>query len=150
MHAAFKQGKEVPRCRSQGLVCVEAGVISDGYVAAILDGRKYDRAVRLLKFLYEALLRLARKGFLQWLENNHTQDLLHLEDTLEVMKYLSEVVSQVAVNEVAQNESYKYIFKLLEDYLNYMRKVNGPLSAFRRSYADLVGVLFGLIRVLRG
>jgi len=82
---------------------------------------------------------------LQWLENNHTQDLVLLEDTLEVIKCLSEAVSQVVVDEVAENESYKHIFKLFEVYLNYLRKDNGPLSAFWMSYIDLLDIMLGLI-----
>ena len=44
-------------------LAVESGVIADGSIAGILDGRKYNRAVRLHKLMYEALFRPALTGF---------------------------------------------------------------------------------------
>ena len=32
-------------------VAVESGVIADGSIAGVLDGRKYNRAIRLLKLM---------------------------------------------------------------------------------------------------
>lgn len=40
-------------------LCVEAGVIADGSISGVIDGHRYNRAVRLHKLLYEAFLRLA-------------------------------------------------------------------------------------------
>ena len=40
-------------------LCVEACVIADGSVAGVMEGRKYNRAVRLHKMLYKAFMRLA-------------------------------------------------------------------------------------------
>ena len=40
---------------------VESGVIADGSIAGVLDGKKYNRAIRLHTLVYEALLRLAWK-----------------------------------------------------------------------------------------
>jgi len=37
-------------------VCVESGVIADGSIAGVMEGRKYNRAVRLYKLFYEALM----------------------------------------------------------------------------------------------
>ena len=55
-------------------LCVESGVIAEGSVAAgVMDGCKYNRAIRLHKLVYEALMRLAWKGFLPWLELKHAE-----------------------------------------------------------------------------
>jgi hypothetical protein len=40
-------------------LCVESGVIAEGSIAGVMEGHKYNRAVRLHKLVYEALLRLA-------------------------------------------------------------------------------------------
>lgn len=40
-------------------ICVESGVITDGSIAGVMEGRSYNRAVRLHKLFYEALMRLA-------------------------------------------------------------------------------------------
>ena len=42
-------------------ISVESGVIADGSIAGVLGGKKYKRAIRLHKVVYEALLRLAWK-----------------------------------------------------------------------------------------
>lgn len=52
-------------------VCVESGVIAEGSITAVMEGRKYNRAVRLHKIVYEASMRLALKGFLPWFQVNH-------------------------------------------------------------------------------
>ena len=48
-------------------LCVESGVIAEGSITAVMEGRKYNHAVRLHKIVYEAMMRLALKGFLPWI-----------------------------------------------------------------------------------
>ena len=40
-------------------ICIESGVIAEGCVSGVLDGRRYYRSVRFHKLMYEALQRLA-------------------------------------------------------------------------------------------
>ena len=47
-------------------VAVESGVIAEGSIDALLDGRKYNRAIRFLKLVYESLMRLSWRGFKAW------------------------------------------------------------------------------------
>lgn len=53
------------RYGSAGLrdIAVEAGVIAEGSINSVLDGRNYNRGVRLCKLMYEALMRLAWNDF---------------------------------------------------------------------------------------
>ena len=44
-------------------ICIEAGMIAEGSASGVLDGRRYNRAVRFHKLMYEALQRLAWEGF---------------------------------------------------------------------------------------
>ena len=46
-------------------LCVQSGVIVEGSVTGVMEGRKYNRAVRLV---YEAMMRFPWKAFLPWLE----------------------------------------------------------------------------------
>ncbi|KAG1659940.1 Choline O-acetyltransferase [Nymphon striatum] len=73
--------------RDAGLrdLAVESGVIGEGSIDKVLDGKQYNRGVRLHKITYEALMRLVWKGFLEWLENNHSTDLPHLDETFRVV-----------------------------------------------------------------
>ena len=127
-------------------LCVEAGVIADGSVVAVMEGCKYNRAVRLHKLLYEAFMRLVWRGFLPWLETKHSDTLVHLEETLIFTNGFCEEVSQTDVHEMVENQSCEHIFKLFGVYLDYPR--NGALSAFWMSYVDMVVVMLGLIGVI--
>ena len=63
------------RLQDAGLrnLCVESGVMAEGYVAEVLQGRRYSSGVRLHKLVSEALMRLAWQGFRTWIEENSKQ-----------------------------------------------------------------------------
>ena len=60
------------RFRDAGLkdICIEAGIVAEGSINGVLDGKHYNRAVRVHKYIYEALMRLAWEEFLLWAEDN--------------------------------------------------------------------------------
>ena len=68
------------RFASAGLrdLAVESGIIAEGSITSVLEGWHYNRGVRLCKLVYEALLRLAWKGFHPWLEEYHSGDVKHM------------------------------------------------------------------------
>jgi len=49
-------------------LAVESGVIAEGSINKVLEGKQYNRAVRLHKLTYETLMRSAWSGFEEWLE----------------------------------------------------------------------------------
>ena len=53
------------RFKDAGLrdLAVESGIVAEGSVEKVMNGKKYNRAVQFHKLVYEALLRLAWKGF---------------------------------------------------------------------------------------
>jgi hypothetical protein len=56
-------------------------------------------------------MQLTWKGFLPWLESNHSDDVVHLDDTLRVVNGLCKDISQAAVREMRANQSCVHIFK---------------------------------------
>eukprot|EP00058_Branchiostoma_floridae_P015562 XP_002601050.1 hypothetical protein BRAFLDRAFT_102388 [Branchiostoma floridae] len=64
-------------------LAIESGVVAEGSVSGVMDGRRYNRAVRFHKLVYEALLRLVWSGFLSWMRQNHNEDLTDLEEATE-------------------------------------------------------------------
>ena len=50
-------GKRFQDAGLRGL-CIEAGIVAEGSVTSVLEGRHYNRAVRTHKYIYEALYRL--------------------------------------------------------------------------------------------
>ena len=72
------------RFKDAGLrdMAVESGIIAEGSVENVLSGKKYNRAVRFHKLVYEALLRLAWRGFYPWFEEHDVTHLPQLHDTI--------------------------------------------------------------------
>ena len=60
-------------------------MIADVSISGVVDGRKYNRAVRLHKLVYDALTRLVWKGFLSWWQANHTDDVVHMDEILKIV-----------------------------------------------------------------
>ena len=60
------------RFRDAGLkdICEEAGVVAEGSINGVLDGKHYNRAVRVQKYISEALMRLAWEEFTPWVKKN--------------------------------------------------------------------------------
>jgi len=73
--------------RDAGLrdLAVESGVIAEGSVDKVLDGKQYNRGVRLHKLIYKALMHLVWNGFLEWVENYHNTDLPYSDETIRVV-----------------------------------------------------------------
>lgn len=79
-----------------------------------MSGKKYNRAVRFHKLMYEAFLRFAWRGFYTWLEEKDVTHLTQLHETVKLMEELHTDVSQ---------EKFCNI-------LDHMRNSNGSLSNF--------------------
>lgn len=62
-------------------LCIESGVVSEGSVKGVLEGKMYNRAVRVHKLVYEALMRLIWEQFMSQLdEDEHVY--LRVQNTL--------------------------------------------------------------------
>ena len=137
--------------RDAGLrdLAVESGVIAEGSIDKVLDGRQYNRGVRLHKLTYEAMMRLVWRSFLEWLETDHSADLPHLDETLRVVMDLHGDVSSTTLDSSMTNESCHRILHLLRCYLDVLRHERGSLATFWMMYVDMAEILLGLIRADR-
>ena len=63
-------------------ICIESGVITEGSVCGVLEGRRYNRAVRFHKLLYEAFMRMAWTGFEIWLTENQQSKKRAVDDAV--------------------------------------------------------------------
>ena len=140
------------RFSSAGLrdISVESGIIAEGSVNSVLEGRNYNRGVRLCKLVYEALLRLAWKGFYVWLEEHHADDLPHLTGMTRALDPLvQETVNNETVDAALADASCARVFNLFDTYLDHLRFTNGQLATFWMSFIDIVENLLALIRSSR-
>ena len=139
------------RFASAGLrdLAVESGIIAEGSITSVLEGRHYNRGVRLCKLVYEALLRLGWKGFYSWIEKHHSGDDKHMRETIEAVGILHADVNQDNLEAVLTNESVQVILAHYVQYLDELRHSRGQLASFWTSFLDLAAILLDLIRVSR-
>lgn len=130
-------------------LAVESGVIAEGSIGRVLEGKQYNRAVRLHKLTYEALMRLAWLGFEDWLERNHDDHRPSLDNTMCLVDELRENPSHATHDVALTSESCTLILGLFDTYLDVLRHDRGPLAAFWMTYVEMIELLLGLLRADR-
>ena len=137
--------------RDAGLrdLAVQSGVIAEGSIDKVLDGRQYNRGVRLHKLTYEAMMRLIWCGFLDWTEMDNPRNTMILNKAVNCVKELQNNPCAAQLQRCLDNESCQKILNLFKLYLELQRHDGGQLAAFWMMYIDLVEILLGLIRADR-
>ena len=116
----------------------------------VLDGKMYNRAVRVLKCACEALMHLAWGEFIPWVKANHSTSSHTIDKFLERVEVFNEDVCQSQVEDLMADPSLALIFNMWNMFLQYLQNGNGQQSSFWMSYIYLVGdVMLGLIRASR-
>ena len=130
--------------------CIESGIIAEGSVSGVLEGRMYNRAVRVHKYIYEALLRLAWKGFIPWLEAHHPNQIHSVSALRDQISDAREEMFQAKFYELLSSDGLADSLILWNQFLSYLRHDSGNSSTFWMSYVDMVGdILLGLLRASR-
>ena len=115
----------------------ESDVIAEGPVDRVLNGQQYNRGLRLHKLVYEALQRIAWKGFLDWFEKNWTaQKQSLLEDLRSLAVNLNQSANQANLEEIMYNPRFALVFDHFQQYLSLLRSDAEPLAQFWMSYID--------------
>ncbi|XP_078679472.1 uncharacterized protein LOC144915103 [Branchiostoma floridae x Branchiostoma belcheri] len=129
-------------------ICIESGVIAEGSVTGVLEGRKYNRAIRFHKLMYEALQRLVWKGFQTWLgEYTEKEDIV--KDFLDSLTPLHNDICQDEHEKVLTSQRFSEFLTLYDEYREFLRNTKGKLSSFWMSYIDIVEIMLGLVRASR-
>ena len=111
----------------------------------------YSQAVRVHNILYEALLRLAWKGFITWLEAHHPNQMHAVSALPDQISDAHEEMSQPEFDELLSSDGLAESLILWNQFNSYLRHDNGNLSTFWMSYVDMVGdILLRLIRTSGG
>ena len=99
------------RFGSAGLreIIVEADLTGSGSVEAVLRGKHYNRALRVMKTVYEALMRLKVEAFENWMHANRKYDVA--AEFLE-SREISELLTKRTQNKFQRVRScLSYIFE---------------------------------------
>ena len=108
-------------------LAVESEVITEGSIDRALNGQQY-------KLVYEALQRLAWKGFLGWFQRNQatpeeeSQSLL--DETRLLVVSLNQSATQENLDAILRSPCFVYLFDLFQKFLAFLRCDAGPLAQF--------------------
>ena len=135
------------RFADAGLVDVitESTIIANGSLAGVCTGHHYNRAVRTLKLVYEALSRLLWKQF-----GNHLNEIEDIDIDLE---FLQEKVLQLRENVTGQ-EFNEFLLSdatsdLIDLFQNFRKRDQGPMFRFWNSFLEMVELMLVFIRACR-
>ena len=134
---------------TNGVIHIASWVNPEGSASGVLDGRRYNRAVPFHKLMYEALQRLAWKGFQSWIEKFPEKN-LSVQEFFNGLMPLYNDLCQREFDTVMKSQPYSEFIVLYDKYLDYcVRNSNGKLSTFWMSYLDIVEILLNLLRASR-
>ena len=125
-------------------LCIESGIIAEGSVTGVMDGRMYNWALRCHTLLYEVDM-----GFLSWVDENNTNCKTHLDNMLKNVHTLCESICSSTFLEIVDSIASIQFMELFGKYLEFLRSGNGRLSAFWMTYIDIVDNLLDMIRPSR-
>lgn len=128
---------------------IETGVVAEGSVSAVLEGRNYNRGVCTHKLVYEAFMRVALEGFYPWLDKSCPEDSTRVQKCLYDITNLTDDWREETHDTVIQSKVFQHFSELFDEYTDHLRHTNGPLSAFWMSYIDMVELLLQMIRASR-
>ena len=149
MNALSILGKRFQDAGLQDL-CIESGILVEGSVTQVMEGRMYNRAVRVHKIVFEALFRLMHGCFIQWLREDPVPMSALVTETEELVAHLHDNVDQTTLEDILKNPTFHKMHDLWQEFCHHLRYDNGDLSAFWMSYVDFVqDVLLGLLRPSR-
>ena len=135
------------RYASAGLrdVLVEADVLAAGSVDQVLNGRHYNRAIRCLKSMFEAMWRLRWESFMRWMAE---QQVSESPDFGSLYELVSDMRRNLSCEEVGLLLSSGEFNKLKEDFSLFLESC-GPNATFWSDFIDMVQLLLGFVRSSR-
>ncbi len=131
-------------------VCLEAGLVAEGYIKGDIDGKHYNRAIRVHKYIYEALMRLAWRGFISWVKESAPDKSDVIDAFLEKVNFLVSELDQEQLCNLLECTLLTDLTMQWQTYLEHLRTSNGELSQFWMSYIEIVeSVVLSLLRSSR-
>lgn len=127
-------------------VIIESGVIAEGSVSGVLEGRTDNRAIRCHKLMFEALNRLALIGFNSWTDEHRKEKKPIVYEFFKGLKALCDKTCEQELKATIASSSFEEVSQLFCSYMHYLRYGNRKLSKFWMSYVDMLETLLGLLR----
>ena len=132
------------RFQDSGLedILIEADIVAPGSIEGILSGHHYNRSIRANKMMYEALVRLRWKAFLEASSANEC------DSALDLAKELNEVGPTMKLFDITQQDRFTAILTMYQSFIEKERLEN-PTFDYWSSYIDMVQCLLLFLRATR-
>ena len=136
------------RFKDAGLadVLIESTVGGSSSVQSALDGRHYNRAVRMHKLVAESLVRMRWRAFLSTLEPSVLLE--YSQEIADGMKELQQHINADNADRLLDSEEFRSIYHLYNEFCDAQAE-SSPMFKFWSSYIDLVFLLLRFIRSCR-
>ena len=125
-------------------LAIESGIIAEGSVKGVMEGKHYNRAVRFHKLTYEVCMRLIWNGFMRWDK--------HEDETSKLLTTIGDLLSEEELSynfkKVLTMQEMNAIYRSFNLYMDEL-KLRSSMSAYWMSYVNLVSILLDLIRASR-
>ena len=126
---------------------IQSGAVAEGSIEKVLEGKNYNRAVRLQKIVYEALRRTLLDKFEASLLENVIMDASEQKNT--VIENLKLNLSQEEYQKVVASSEFKNWNELLMAHISDIRNKGSDLEKFWHTYLDLCELLMNNVFATR-
>ena len=123
---------------------IESGIIGMGSVNGVLNGKQYNRAVRMNKILYEAFWRIRWESFCKWLENS--RQVVDVDHITHVIQKFKDSIFNGSLEILLEDPAISYLYQLEQ---NFRDMDKGSMAEFWNSFLDIVSLLWWFIRSIR-
>ena len=131
-------------------IIVEADLTATGSVEATLKGKHYNRAMRILKTVFESLQRLKLEAFESWLLTIKIIQIL--DEFLDSNDFRNLIEKRNAANMANAEEKSNTLFSLSlwEEFTELIQKDSiGPMAVFWQSFLDMTETLLDYVKSFR-
>lgn len=132
------------RFKDAGLsnIFIESGIVAEGSVNGVLNGKHYNRSIRCHKLVFEALSRLLWNAFF---------NSMPADECTESLKIADHIYNSYKVGLLKKNEIPEDFISLVEKFEKFVAEncERNVTFAFWVSYLDMVGCLLSFLRATR-
>ena len=102
-------------------------MIVEGSASGVLEGWKYNCAVRQHKLVYKAAMRKVWSGFQTWIAERHNERKSSVDDMLSSLQRLHNSVCKAKFQQNLCESSFSNVAELFERYMFFLHTNNGKL-----------------------
>ena len=123
-------------------ILIESNIVAEGSINGVLSGKHYNRSIRSMKIIYEAIYRLVITAFLDFMSDDERNSLEY------VVHDLKAAFSNGTFTEVAESDDVRNFLRKLNEFTSEKGK-SSPTFAYWLSFLEMVDILLEFVRAIR-